>query len=142
MVLPTFVGQALRNEPVTVFGTGEQSRCFTHVSDIIDGIVACAANPETIGQVFNLGNIEEVSMNELAAKVISMSESSSNVVHLTYEEAYGVGFEDMPRRVPDIRKADKYFGYCPNKCLNDIVASVIDYAREGGIDRTASCATA
>jgi UDP-glucose 4-epimerase len=142
MVLPTFVGQALRNEPVTVFGTGEQSRCFTHVSDIIDGIVACAANPETIGQVFNLGNTEEVSMNELAAKVIGMSESSSKVVHLTYEEAYGAGFEDMPRRVPDIRKAGRYFGYRPSKCLNDMVASVIDYAREGGMDRTASCATA
>ncbi|MGA2989175.1 MAG: GDP-mannose 4,6-dehydratase [Candidatus Korobacteraceae bacterium] len=137
MVLPTFVGQALRNEPVTVFGTGEQSRCFAHVSDVVNGIVACATSSKTIGHVFNLGNTEEISINELAAKVISMSDSSSEIVHLTYEEAYGEGFEDMARRVPDLRKAGKFFGYCPKKSLDDIISSVIDYVRDGGrVNRT------
>jgi UDP-glucose 4-epimerase len=131
------VGQALRNEPVTVFGTGEQSRCFAHVSDVVNGIVACATSSKTIGHVFNLGNTEEISINELAAKVISMSDSSSEIVHLTYEEAYGEGFEDMARRVPDLRKAGKFFGYCPKKSLDDIISSVIDYVREGGrVNRT------
>lgn len=142
MVLPTFVGQALRNEPLTVFGTGEQSRCFTHVPDIVGGIVACVASDNTVGQVFNLGNNEEISINALAAKVIAMSGSTSSIVHFTYEQAYGAGFEDMMRRVPDIRKAAKYFGYYPQKSLGDMIASVIEDARLNGVDRIASCATA
>jgi UDP-glucose 4-epimerase len=129
MVLPNFVNQALANQPLTVFGTGEQSRCFGHVSDVVDGLIRCIANDSTVGEVFNLGNTEEVSINTLAQKVIQATGSQSTVSYLTYDQAYGVGFEDMQRRVPDISKAMKYFGYAPKKSLNHIIDDVISHAR-------------
>ncbi|MGC2111955.1 MAG: GDP-mannose 4,6-dehydratase [Candidatus Korobacteraceae bacterium] len=131
MVLPTFVQQALHDEAVTVFGLGEQSRCFTHVADVVHGLAQCAATDCTAGHVFNLGSAEEVTMNALAAKVIKAAGSASAIRHVSYEEAYGVGFEDMERRVPDTSKARQYFGYTPRHSLCSIVTSVIDYYREG-----------
>jgi len=129
MVLPTFVKQALGGEPLTVFGDGQQSRCFTHVGDIVKGLVQCIACDATVGQVFNLGNTEEVTMNALAERVIEAAESSSAIRYLSYDEAYGEGFEDMQRRVPDIAKARTWFGYAPTQSLDDIIKSVITYCR-------------
>ena len=130
MVLPTFVRQALAGSPVTVFGSGEQSRCFTHVADIVKGLVQCAMSDNTVGQVFNLGSTEEITMNALAARVVAASQSKSEVEHIPYEEAYGPGFEDMDRRVPDISKAHKWFGYEPSHSLADIISSVVEYCRD------------
>jgi UDP-glucose 4-epimerase len=127
MVLPTFVRQALSGEPLTVFGNGEQSRCFTHVGDIVSGLGQCVSSNAAIGQVFNLGNTEEVTMNALAEKVIEATESTSAIKYLSYDEAYGEGFEDMQRRVPDISKARQWFGYTPTQSLDDIIESVVAY---------------
>ncbi len=129
MVLPTFVKQALCGEPLTVFGDGEQSRCFTHVADIVNGLVQCIACDAAVGQVFNLGNTEEVTMNALAEKVIKATQSTSAIKYLSYDEAYGEGFEDMQRRIPDIAKARRWFGYAPTQSLDDIIKSVVAYCR-------------
>ena len=129
MVLPTFVQQALAGAPITVFGTGEQSRCFGHVGDIIRGLTACVASDKTVGEVFNLGNVEEVSMNTLAERIIAATGSKSVIQHIAYEDAYAPGFEDMERRVPDVSKARKWFGYNPTRSLDDIIASVVEYYR-------------
>jgi len=130
MVLPSLVNKALSGEPLTVFGTGEQSRCFTHVSDIVNGLVRCASCDAAIGHVFNLGSTEEVTINTLASKVIQATRSASTVKYLTYDQAYGPGFEDMQRRVPDISKARTWFGYTPTKSLEFIISSVVDHCRE------------
>jgi UDP-glucose 4-epimerase len=127
MVLPTFVKQALYGECLTVFGNGEQSRCFTHVGDIVKGLVQCVSCDQAVGQVFNLGNTEEVTMNTLAWKVIEATQSTSTIRYLSYDEAYGAGFEDMQRRVPDVSKARDWFGYAPTQSLDDIIKSVVAY---------------
>jgi UDP-glucose 4-epimerase len=137
MVLPTFVRQALAGEPVTVFGTGKQSRCFCHVEDVINGIVACASSDRTSGEIFNLGNTEEVTIQELAERIIGATAPRSSIRYIPYNEAYGEGFEDMERRVPDIRKAGKWFGYCPTRSLDDIIGSVVAYTRP----KVGTCAT-
>ena len=129
MVLPTFVQQALSGKPLTVFGDGEQSRCFTHVSDIVQGLVQCVSCDATVGQVFNLGNNEEVTMNTLARRVIQATHSTSVVEYLSYDQAYGEGFEDMLRRIPNIAKAQQWFGYAPTKSLDDIIEAVVEYSR-------------
>ena len=129
MVLPTFVQQALAGAPITVFGTGEQTRCFGYVADIIRGLTACVASDKTVGEVFNLGNVEEVSMNTLAERIIAAAGSNSEIQHISYEDAYAPGFEDMERRVPDISKARTWFGYNPTHSLADIIASVVVYYR-------------
>lgn len=130
MVLPTFVRQALSNDAMVVFGNGEQSRCFTHVNDVVRAMIDCATKTDCAGEIFNLGNTEEVTMNELAAKVKSATHSTSPIVHVPYSEAYGKGFEDMQRRLPDISKARTWFGYAPKYVLDDIIASVVDYERQ------------
>lgn len=127
MVLPTFVKQALSGAPLTVFGDGQQSRCFAHVDDIVKGLVQCIGCDTTVGQVFNLGSTQEVTINELADRVIKAAGSKSMIMHLGYDEAYGAGFEDMQRRVPDISKAWQWFGYAPTRSLDQIVESVIHY---------------
>lgn len=140
MVLPTFVKQALCGEPLTVFGDGEQSRCFTHVGDIVKGLVQCITCDAAIGQVFNLGNTEEVTMNALAEKVIAATQSSSAIRYISYDEAYGEGFEDMQRRIPDIAKARSWFGYAPTQSLDNIVMSVVAYCRSGAETSTLQAA--
>jgi UDP-glucose 4-epimerase len=129
MVVPTFVRQALLNEPVTVFGSGEQSRCFGHVNDIVDGFLAIAGDDSTAGEIFNLGNTEEVSIADLARRVIAFTGSASTVRHIAYSEAYGPGFEDMARRVPDIAKAERWLNYRPKHSLDDILRDVSSFVR-------------
>lgn len=129
MVLPTFVAQALTGQPVTVFGTGEQRRCFSHVADVVGGLVACAFSDRTAGEIFNLGNTEEITIKALAERVIAATESESEIKVVPYTEAYGPGFEDMYRRIPDIRKAKEWFGYEPTISLDQTIASVIEYTR-------------
>ncbi len=129
MVLPTFVRQALLNEPLTVYGTGTQTRCFGHVADIIEGLLLLLDSDRAAGEIFNLGNTEEISIEDLARKVIAACESTSGIVHIPYSEAYGPGFEDMLRRVPDISKAREWFGYNPRHNLEDIIRSVVEHER-------------
>ena len=125
MVIPTFVTQALAGEPITVFGDGQQSRAFTYVGDVVSGLVKLAASPAATGEVFNIGNHEEISMMALAQKVKAMTGSSSPIVLVPYDEAYEAGFEDMPRRVPDLRKIHAAVGYTPTVGLDEILARVI-----------------
>lgn len=129
MVLPSFVKQALANEPLTVYGTGKQSRCFGHVSDVVEGLVACVQSTKTPGEIFNLGNNQEVSIEQLAETVIKLTNSKSKIEHVPYDQAYGPGFEDMERRVPNIAKAQKVFGYAPKHNLEDIIYSVVEHQR-------------
>jgi len=143
MVLPTFVRQALSGEPLNVFGTGEQSRCFCHVEDIIDGMIACIASDKTAGEIFNLGNTEEITILGLAERIIASTGSPSSIKFVPYSEAYGEGFEDMHRRVPDIKKAGAWFGYAPSQTLDQIIASVIEHQKRKNTPKTiAACAVA
>jgi UDP-glucose 4-epimerase len=127
MVLPTFVRQALGGEPLTVFGTGEQRRCFTYVGDVVEALVRIALTPAAVGEVINIGNDEEVSMNELAALVKHVAGSPSRVEHVPYAQAYGPGFEDMERRVPCVEKLERLAHYRPATPLETIVRRVVDY---------------
>ena len=127
MVVPRFVHSAMKNEPIYIHGSGEQSRCFGHVSDVVDGLVKLLETPICFGQVINLGNDEETSIKALAEKAISMTASSSELKYIPYEEAYGEGFEDMMRRVPSLEKAKRLIAYQPTRTLEDIIN---DVARE------------
>ena len=129
MVLPTFVRQALAGEPITVFGDGTQSRCFGYVGDVVQALGKLVRAEGAVGQVFNIGNNEEVSINELAERVKRISGSHSPIVHEPYNKAYEEGFEDMPRRVPSIDKIDKLVGYRPRTSLDEIVRMVADFER-------------
>ena len=130
MVLPRFVRQALMGEPITIYGDGEQSRCFADVADIIDATVQLASNPRAVGQVFNIGSTEEVTIRLLAEKVIAATGSQSKIVYVPYEEAYAPGFEDMRRRVPDLEKIHQLIGYKPRYTLDETLERVILYERE------------
>jgi hypothetical protein len=105
MVIPNFVRQALAGEPITVFGEGTQSRAFTYVGDVVTGLLSLAASDDVVGEVFNIGNHEEISMMDLAIKVKALTGSSSEIVLIPYDQAYEAGFEDMPRRVPNPRRS-------------------------------------
>lgn len=129
MVVPRFVRQALRNEPLTVFGNGQQSRCFGDVADVIQGIVGLAEQPQAIGQVFNIGNTQEVTILELAERIIALTHSHSEIQFVPYDKAYAPGFEDMQRRVPSIDKLTKLIGYRPEHSLDDILQRVIAYEK-------------
>lgn len=130
MVLPRFVAAALEGEPVTVFGDGRQTRCFCHVGDVVDAIVRLMDEPKAVGQVFNLGSDEEVSMNDLARRVIELTGSASTLQHISYEQAYGQKFDDLTRRVPDLTRINGSIGFRPRRGLDEIIRSVIRYARE------------
>ena len=129
MVIPRFVGQALRNEPITIFGDGTQTRSFTSVDDVVRGIVALIDEPKAVGEIFNIGGDAEVSINQVAEKVRCAVGSSSPVVHIPYDQAYQEGFEDMERRVPDIGKIQNLIGYENLHNLDSILAAVIEYER-------------
>ena len=129
MVIPTFVRQALAGQPITVFGDGTQRRSFTYVGDVVAGLIGLMNEPKAIGQVFNIGNGEEISMRALAEKVKTMTASASEIVTIPYDQAYEAGFEDMPRRVPDISKIRGLVGYEPKVQLDEILSRVIDYVR-------------
>ena len=127
MVLPTFVRQALAGQPITVFGDGSQSRSFTYVGDVVGALIKLMEEPKAVGEVFNIGNGEEISIQKLAEKVKQMAHSESPIVRVPYDEAYESGFEDMPRRVPDITKIHRAIGFRPQVPLDQIIATVIDY---------------
>ena len=126
MVIPNFVRQALAGEAITVFGDGTQSRAFTHVADVVAALLKLVAEPKAIGQVINIGNMQEVTMTQLAERVRDLSGSKSVIKHIPYDEAYESGFEDMPRRVPDLSRVKGLIGYEPKHDLDDILVQVID----------------
>ncbi len=127
MVLPTFVQQALKNEPITIYGDGKQSRSFTYVGDSIRAITKLMETDAAIGEVFNIGNDKEITIEELAQRVKKLADSSSEIVYIPYDEAYESGFEDMQRRRPNNSKIRKMIGYEPTKMIDEIILSIIDY---------------
>jgi UDP-glucose 4-epimerase len=129
MVIPNFVHQALMGVPITVYGDGRQTRSFTYVGDVVNGLVALANDPRAVGEVFNIGNTEEISISDLASRVRTLARSSSEIVHIPYEQAYEAGFEDMPRRVPDLTKIRRLVEYNPTVGLDEILRRVIEHTR-------------
>ena len=127
MVIPTFVKQTLANRPITVYGDGTQSRCFCYVGDVVGGLMKLMDKEQSVGQVFNIGSNQEISIIDLAHKVKELTDSHSEIVLVPYDEAYEEGFEDMPRRVPDISKANQHIGFKPTVDLNGILTSVIAF---------------
>jgi UDP-glucose 4-epimerase len=127
MVIPTFVKQALAGRPITVYGNGKQSRCFCFVGDVIGALMKLMDDPKAVGEVFNVGSNQEISIMDLAKKVKVLTKSNSEIVLVPYDEAYEEGFEDMPRRVPDISKVNKQVGFHPQMDLDGILKSVIDF---------------
>lgn len=126
MVIPRLVSQALRGAPLTVYGTGDQTRCFCHVSDVVEALLGMVEAPEAEGHVFNVGSQEEVSIRNLAERVRTLTGSSSDVILIPYDEAYEAGFEDMQRRRPDTSKIHSLLGWSPTRNLDDIVLSVAE----------------
>jgi UDP-glucose 4-epimerase len=129
MVIPNFVSQALAGEEITVYGDGTQSRCFTHVSDVVGALMQLIEHPQAVGEVYNIGSDKEVTMTELAEQIKELTGSSSRIVYVPYDEAYEEGFEDMMRRVPDLNKIHSLTGYHPKINLEQILESVIAYQR-------------
>jgi UDP-glucose 4-epimerase len=129
MVIPRFVSQALKNEPLTVYGDGTQTRNFTYVEDVVRGTIGLIDEPRAVGEIFNVGGDGEISINDLAARVISITRSSSQILHIPYDEAYQEGFEDMERRVPDITKIRNLIGYKNSYDLDSILAKIVEYEK-------------
>src|SRR5689334_18890610 len=129
MVIPNFVRQALAGQPITVFGDGKQSRAFTHVADVVGALVKLVEEPRAIGQVVNIGTTQEISIEALARRVRELCTSSSEIKYIPYDEAYESGFEDMPRRVPDLSRIEALIGYKPVHSLDEILTQVIEYFR-------------
>jgi UDP-glucose 4-epimerase len=127
MVVPTFVKQALAGRPITVYGDGKQSRCFGYVGDVVGALTKLMDEPDAVGQVFNIGSNQEITILDLAKRVKQLTQSSSEIVFVPYDEAYEEGFEDMPRRVPDISKVGKLVGFRPQMNLDGILETVIEY---------------
>ena len=130
MVIPNFVRQALAGHPITVFGDGTQSRSFTYVGDVVRAMLGLIDEPRAVGQVFNIGNGQEITIGDLAARIKTLTRSTSEIVCVPYEQAYEAGFEDMPRRVPDISKVRTLVGYEPTVELDEILVRVIEYFRQ------------
>ncbi len=127
MVIPTFVKQALAGRPITVYGNGKQSRCFGYVGDVVGALIKLVDHGDAVGEVFNIGSNEEITILELAQRVKKLTRSESEIVFVPYDEAYEEGFEDMPRRIPDISKVSALVGFRPTMPLDGILQSVIDY---------------
>jgi UDP-glucose 4-epimerase len=126
MVLPRFVEAALAGRPLQVYGDGRQTRCFCHVSDVVEALVKLTATPAATGNVFNLGSDQETSINDLAKRVIDLTGSKSEIEHLTYQQAYGQPFDDMSRRVPSLKRVKDAIGFTPKLGLDEIIRSVIE----------------
>ena len=135
MVVPRFVRQALRGEPITVYGDGTQTRCFAHVQDVVNALVKLMECKAAKGQVVNIGNAEEVTIMQLAERVKSLTGSDSPIKLIPYNEAYEDGFEDMLRRVPSLERAKKLIGYEPTRTLDDILKDVIAYEQASSAKR-------
>lgn len=133
MVVPRFVRAALRDVPLRVYGDGQQTRCFCYVGDTVRALVALLDHPEAVGKIFNVGNPQEVSILELAQRVVKLANSSSPIVLVPYEHAYEAGFEDMRRRVPDISRLTALTGFRPTLDLDAIIRTVIEYERAHGV---------
>jgi UDP-glucose 4-epimerase len=133
MVLPRFVGQALKGAPITVFGDGTQRRCFCHVADTVEAILRLMASPDAVGGIYNIGVEDEITMRDLAEKVKARVGSSSEVQLISYQQAYGGGFEDMERRQPDIRRIAERVGWRPTRSLDDIIDDTIAFHRGAGL---------
>ncbi len=129
MVIPNFVRQALTNKPITVYGTGRQRRAFGYVGDVVGALMALMDRQDTHGEVFNIGNDQEISIKNLARLIIKMTGSRSKIIHISYDKAYEEGFEDMQRRVPDLAKIKRWIGYQSRHPLRDILERVIAYER-------------
>ena len=129
MVVPRFVSAALKNEPLTVYGTGSQSRCFCHVYDAVAGVLAVIDSNATLGEVFNIGNDEEITIENLAHEVIELTGSRSIIEKVLYEKAYAPGFEDMQRRVPDISKIKRVVGWTPKLSLDSIISDIATHLK-------------
>jgi UDP-glucose 4-epimerase len=129
MVIPTFVRQALTGAPITVYGDGRQMRSFTYVGDVVEGLIGLAAEPRAVGQVFNIGHTQETTIGDLAERVRTITGSASEIVRIPYDEAYEEGFEDMPRRVPDLTKISQLVGYRPTVNLDGILERVVAHMR-------------
>jgi len=132
MVVPRFVQWALKGEPIQIYGDGQQSRCFANVLDVVTAIAGLGAADSVAGEVFNIGSSEEVTIQELAEKVIERTQSTSEVVYIPYDKAYEVGFEDMRRRVPDVNKIKKAIGWQPTTHLETTIDQIIAYFNNGG----------
>jgi UDP-glucose 4-epimerase len=130
MVIPNFVQQALAGAPITVFGDGTQRRAFTHVTDVVGALLKLVVEPRAIGEVINIGNTHEITILKLAERVRELSGSNSTIKFVPYDEAYESGFEDMPRRGPDLTKVERLIGYRPVNTLDDILEQVIVYFRK------------
>jgi UDP-glucose 4-epimerase len=133
MVVPRFVAAALKGESLDVYGTGTQSRCFCHVADAVAGLISVIDSDATIGQVYNIGNDREISVEELAKKVIAQLGSTSAINKKSYEDAYGAGFEDMQRRIPDISKIKATTGWAPQRSLETIIDDIAGYLKHAGL---------
>lgn len=129
MVLPRFVRQAISGRNLTVFGDGRQSRCFCHVNDVVQAILALMDSPDSYGEIYNIGSDDEISVNDLANRVIKLTKCSSGIEHVAYADALGPGFEDMKRRKPDLAKISNGIGFRPERTIDEIILSVIDYQR-------------
>lgn len=129
MVLPNFVRQAMAGEPLTVFGSGKQSRCFGYVGDVVEALGKLIRTPEAVGEVFNLGNDQEITIEDLARRVIALTGSKSQIKYIPYDQAYEEGFEDMQRRVPSLEKARRIIGYKPKTSLDEIIGKVVEHER-------------
>lgn len=131
MVVPRFVKSALNNEPITVYGDGNQTRCFAHVYDVVDAVIAIAYAENTVGKVINIGNNFEISINDLGRKIISETDSKSEIIYVPYSEAYGDGFEDMERRVPNIDLIKNLVGWQPKRDLTTMISDIATQMRSG-----------
>ncbi|MCW2615826.1 MAG: dTDP-glucose 4,6-dehydratase [Frankiales bacterium] len=129
MVIPRFVGQAIKGDAITVYGDGQQTRCFCFVGDVVQGLLALMDHPEASGRAYNLGGVEEVSMEQLATRIVDLVGSSSKVRFVPYDEAYEEGFEDMQRRVPDTTRARELVGFEPKVGLDEILQMVVEDQR-------------
>lgn len=132
MVVPTFIRQAMTETPLTVFGDGRQSRCFCWVGDVVTAMLKLSDHPEAVGRVFNIGSNEEVAITDLAEKVISITGSRSRIEHIPYDQAYDVGFEDMSRRVPDLRRIRELIGFRPTINLDAMIRAIAAWMRDQG----------
>ncbi len=130
MVVPRFVRHALRSEPLQVYGDGKQSRCFADVQDVVEAVAKLAEHPGAVGQVFNIGSTEEISINDLAERVIQLTGSGSEIMHVPYDQAYAPGFEDMRRRVPSLDKIGDLIDYRHHHKLDETLRRVIDYEKQ------------
>jgi UDP-glucose 4-epimerase len=120
----------LRDEPITVYGSGQQSRCFSHVHDVVGALAVLMETERAVGEIFNVGNDQETTILALAERVQELTESRSEIVHVPYSEAYEAGFEDMERRVPDLQKIREFIGYEPTRNLDQILGDVIAERRQ------------